>query len=341
MDYQINTTKLVTVQSDLEQTKNSISQKNPSFKAGAFHSTGNLSRALWKIGVTFKNIEKNLENINLYLKEYVEDISNYENGSQGNVGLANVALRENQSLIKSQSFSYEMSSSKLFSIKRVSESQNTSFKNNFGPASLENDEASSIIDFSIEGSDENNFPYLDLEMPDFNLDLFDFNLDELQDFNMSDFSVGDFLNSVQFDFSSFGHLSMASIGSVDFSAFLFSPIHWDTNIIKNLSPLGNLNLSSIEKNFVSVFDDSQKMVLKDFLAIKGIDISSFDGLTDLKTLDLSKLDISQLQFNHDLVNFIEHQVAMGKITDMNALNLLHQLFPNTINLNLKRYCGVI
>ena len=102
MDYQINTTKLVTVQSDLEQTKNSISQKNSSFKAGAFHSTGNLSRALWKIGVTFKNIEKNLENINLYLKEYVEDISNYENGSQGNVGLANVALRENQSLIKSQ-----------------------------------------------------------------------------------------------------------------------------------------------------------------------------------------------------------------------------------------------
>ncbi|MCI8575164.1 MAG: hypothetical protein HFI09_01710, partial [Bacilli bacterium] len=142
MNYQIDTTKLKTIQEKLTQIEKFVSNKNHTFYSGAFRTKGNLSNGLIRIQNIYHNVSKNLKNIELYLKDYTEDIEAYENVmTSGNgfvkVSEASSSIFLNQVIRKNSLFSYEMDPTTLFNIRKYTpknSSSNSSFTSPSGPA---------------------------------------------------------------------------------------------------------------------------------------------------------------------------------------------------------------
>lgn len=345
MKYQINTAKLVTDQNYLAQEQQRVSNASSNFYAGAFNTTGNLSSALLRIKTTFVNVSKNLESIKLYLKDYVEDIESYENAMSGNggyvkIGDASSAIRSNQGLSKGKSFSYEMDGSTLFKINKPV-SRNPSSQNNPNvPGGVNQGQAPTgdSSSFQESVSPENPNGSLDMGIPssDFDMNLFDFNLDifnDLNGFEVGSFDVSDIFANLNFDLSSIGGLTMGAIGSI--SAIDIGNIgSLDIGNISGLGEIGALNISSIGNLNIPNMSFSEQLIIKDLLDIKGIDIS---GLTvgDLSSINIGDIQISDLNLNLDTLKMLEQQIQVGAISELDAINALHRLFPNTNSMSLE------
>lgn len=324
MEYNVNTEKLKKIQSSIMQEQHKLALKTNVFYAGAFETSGNLSSALLKIKNTYANIPKTLLNIHEYLDEYINDIEAYESAMSGNGGSVKCSsaaylVRNNELYSKNKLFDYEMDSAKLFQIRTYEPPKNTASSN--GNNSVTNGSSAGSDGNSNANNNQSQLPNFDFNLPSFDLGMFDFNFDAIGSFDM-DFSLGNIMNSMKFDLSSLGNLTLSSIGAIG---------------LGNLGSinLGNLDLSNLGSLDIGNLDLATDLILKDIFNINGIDISGITNLEQLSTIDLNGLDLSNLTLNADVLKMLQNQIRLGNISDIDAINALHQLFPETVSMNLK------
>lgn len=334
MEYSINTEKLKKVQTTLTQERQKLIYKGSVFYAGAFGSSGNLSSALLKIQNTYKNIPQTLENIRMYLKEYVDDVEAFENAMSGNGGYVKVgavasAIRTNQSLSRNKLFSYEMDSAKLFQVKTYQPKNTTQNTGNPTDSAVNASQAQGSADGTM--MDQDMYPDFNFDFPDFDFSAFDFNLDALEGLDVMELSLGNIMGSMNLDLSSLSSLSMASLGTI--GSLTLGSINMNLGNLGSIN-LGTLDLSKLGNLNVSDLDLASSLVLKDILSINGIDISGINNLGQLSTIDLKGIDLSNLALSADTLKMLQNQISLGNITEMEALGALQQLFPGMANMSL-------
>lgn len=334
MEYSINTEKLKKVQTTLTQERQKLIYKSSVFYAGAFGSSGNLSSALLKIQNTYKNIPQTLENIRMYLKEYVDDVEAFENAMSGNGGYVKVgavasAIRTNQSLSRNKLFSYEMDSAKLFQVKTYQPKNTTQNTGNPTDSAVNASQAQGSADGTM--MDQDMYPDFNFDFPDFDFSAFDFNLDALEGLEVMELSLGNIMGSMNLDLSSLSSLSMASLGTI--GSLTLGSINMNLGNLGAIN-LGTLDLSKLGNLNVSDLDLASNLILKDILSINGIDISGINNLGQLSTFDLKGIDLSNLTLSADTLKMLQNQISLGNISEIEALGALQQLFPGMANMSL-------
>lgn len=341
MEYSINTEKLKTVQTTLTQERQKLIYKSSVFYAGAFGSSGNLSSALLKIQNTYKNIPQTLENIRMYLKEYVDDVEAFENAMSGNGGYVKFgavasAIRTSQSLSRNKLFSYEMDSAKLFQVKTYQPKKTTQNTGSPTDSAVNTGQTQGNADETM--MDQDLYPDFDFNLPDFDFSAFDFNLDALENLDVLELSLGNIMGSMNFDLSSLSSFSTASLGAI--GSLTLGSINMNLGNLGSIG-LGTLDISKLGNLNLSDLDISSNLILKDILSINGIDISGITNLGQLSTIDLKGIDLSNLTLSADTLKMLQNQISLGNITEMEALGALQQLFPGMANMSLseimKRY----
>lgn len=355
MQIHINTTKIMEVQNIIMQEKRNVLNGRSNFYAGAFGSTGNLSSALLKINNTFLNISKNLENIGIYLKNYVDEIESYENNMSGNNSMTysegSKYVVENQMLQNQGYFSYEMDSTKLFEIKRSSKNPGKVEGNTAsnGSANGQSDSSSTANSGNQQNTNSINSGDVNFSFQDnweLDLDLFDFNLDALEDLEWGDFSSIDFSGLESIIFPNLENINLGALGFLGIGS-LGSLTHINLGEL-NLGNLGNFeHLENLFPNFDNLhFENislpdltlSDKLVIEGLLGIENIPFGDFPNLGELLNhYQFDQLDLSNFSFQLSQFPNLQEQLRLGNISIDDISLSFRNLFSGMENFDFSQF----